>query len=268
MSTHFEELGDLLASHLEAARNTTLDEDRIDQAQARLMERITQAGPAARERRRTLRSLAWAAPAAVIVTLATALFVGGPVGPGSAFAAAQAYFMDFRTLHAQQRMSVMGQPVMEMDIYVERGGRARIDMAGEVTHLVDPTAGRMVTLLHPSRTAQRVDLASDEHGHPDELDWLREIRTFQGQAEPLSTRKTIDGRLANGFRWTRDQLVLTLWAAADDNQPLRLLMRGAGQGAELMEMQLDFRFDPVLADGLFEVELPAGYRWIGAAETP
>ena len=263
MNRSHAELGPLQA-YVEAVREDVPD---AAESQAALLDKLQRA-PAREAKSRLLgwRQLSWAAPALLVVTVALVLFAGGPAGPRPAFAAVQRYFMDFETLYVESRMTVMGQPVMEMEIYLERGGRTRVDMADGVTHVVDPGAGEMVTFLHDSRTAQRTALPVGSSGTREELDWLYRIRDFQGQARLLPEQRVVHGVPANGFELVQDDLEILVWAAAEDDRPLRMEMAMGGPRAGLMEMQLDFRFNEPLEATLFDLAPPPDYRWLDSAE--
>ncbi|GJM11382.1 MAG: hypothetical protein DHS20C11_36580 [Lysobacteraceae bacterium] len=259
---HSNELG-RLKGITEHTREDLPNEQQTTAAQSALMQRLSEqkrssspTGPL------TWKAMAWAAPAGVTIVAVLMLLVGGPTGPKSAFAEVQRYFEEFETLFAHSRIEAMGSTVWEMEVYVDRDGRSRIDMRNETTYVVDPTAGTMTIYWHQQRIASQTELYNKGEQSPAQaMDWLDKIRNFQGQARRLPER-LVRGQPAVGYELDQNGHVLTVWASVDDGRPLQLTgsFGAVEQGA--MGMTVDFEFDQPVDPGLFDTtQLPEGYRW-------
>lgn len=244
------------------ARKDSIDESEQTRAQEQLVQHIRDRG------KRTTRRMGsqWALALPLLAaTLGITLWLGGLVSGngGAAFAAVKQYFLHFETLRTHMQISVAGQPAMEMDILVDDRDRARIEMPGVMTTIVNGREGWMLTLL-PSKAMQWTEFEPGQSAAADQLEWLYEIRDFQGQAVVLRDLRTVNGELARGYELNLDGSTMTLWATESDNRPLRMegeyATDGSDQGVHLV---LDFAFDVPLPDGSFEPEIPDGYFWLG-----
>jgi hypothetical protein len=88
----------------------------------------------------------------------------------------------------------------------------------------------------------------------DTLDWLDEIRDFQGAAERLPKTRVINGRKSIGWKLNTGGSEVVLWAD-ESGLPLEMQLGGSGP----MLLRFDFDFNPPLAAGMFSTEVPAGY---------
>jgi hypothetical protein len=91
-------------------------------------------------------------------------------------------------------------------------------------------------------------------GDDDSLDWLEDIRQFQGAATRLPEPRTIDGRRAYGWQLRIQNLDIVLWAT-EGGLPLEMNMTGAGK----MRFDFHFEFDVPLPESMFSTAIPAGY---------
>jgi hypothetical protein len=251
-STHRHELPRTLAAHVDAA-GAPPPLEAVERAQARLMARLRQAPVRIREPAR-MRWLAAAAMAALaVVTITMPLLIG----QGGAFAAVQAHFRDFDTLSMRVEQRAGGQVVQTSHTVVNADGVLRTDIGGELSVIVDPVRGRLLTLLHPPRQATLAPLAQAEATPDAALEWLADIRSFRGDATPLSGTRTIDGRTAQGWALETEAGRLVLWA---DREGLPLAMETGGPGG--LDIQYRFRFDAPVPPGHLSSEVPPGYRLV------
>lgn len=262
MTSNDSELGPI-SQYLEAACLDTPDSAATHQAQVALERRLAAETRAVRSQSPAWIPIAWATPALVLVMVALVLFAGGPTGPKPVFADVQRYFNDFDTLYAELQFEVMGNQAWAMKIYVEQGGRSRIDMEHEVSYIVDPGKGEMLILMHRSATAQQTPLlATDAGATRKELEWLDRIRDFQGEAERLP-QELVRGRLADGYLLEQNGHDLTVWADAEDGMPLLLTGQFGAGAVGQMNMTINIDFERIVDSKVFDTELPAGYRWLG-----
>ena len=103
---------------------------------------------------------------------------------------------------------------------------------------IDPVAGHVLTLLHGPRAATRVPLTVSPAAPAEGLEWLDELRRFQGEAHRLPGTKRLDGREVHGWELELGGVATVLWAAPD-GLPVAMEQRLPGG----MELQHRFRFD-------------------------
>jgi hypothetical protein len=173
--------------------------------------------------------------------------------PASAFSQVQAHFRDFRTLRFDMTQSMPGHGEgFATRVSMTRDGKVRTDIGKDLSVVVNPVERRVLMLSHRERIATEAPFV----GTPKEdgLEWLREVRDFQGIATPLPQSRVIDGRQVHGWRLPVGTIELELWAT-DEGLPLEMTMKGAG------EMRFDFRFefDVAFAPEIFSTAIPAGY---------
>ncbi|MBC8026832.1 MAG: hypothetical protein H7Y89_12630, partial [Steroidobacteraceae bacterium] len=223
-------------------------------AQARLEAAIDRRLEARAVRRPARRVGGWlaAATSAAAVALVVLMLPLTPT-PAIAFSQIQAHFRDFRTLRFDMTQSATGQETFAMRVSVTRDGKVRTDIGEDMSVVVNPVERRMLTIVHRERIAVEAPFeGAPEAG--DGLEWLQEVRDFQGIATRLPDSRVIDGRLAYGWQLLAATVELELWAT-EDGLPLQMKMKGAG------DVRFDFRFefDVAFAPEVFSTAIPAGY---------
>jgi hypothetical protein len=238
------------------ARIPEAPESAVAAAQQRLSERLAQAAPVSA--RRTPRWLVAAATAAAALVLVVALPLLS--GGSDAFAAAQQHLRSFQRLAMDVTQRYNGEVLQTSRTVVNAQGLLRTDVGTQLSVIVDPPRGRVLTLLHDSRDALLVPI-EPSNAAADPLQWLQDIRDFQGQAVRLPQARQINGVAAQGWRLDVQGTQLDLWTDPQ-GLPLSLqMLDGAG-------LQIDYRFEfePELPEGLLSSEIPAGYTVLGPDE--
>jgi hypothetical protein len=228
--------------------------DMVSGAQQRLEAAIAArlaAVPAPRARRRVGGWLAAGASAAAAVLVVILMPLAST--PALAFSAVQEHFRDFRTLRFDMTQQVEGQQGLVTHVATTRDGRLRTDVGTDVSVIVNTVEGRVLTLIHPEHMAMESPIGGTA-ATDDSMDWLEDIRRFQGAATRLAEPRTIDGRRAFGWKLRVQQLDIVLWAT-DEGLPLEMNMTGAGN----MRFDFHFEFDVPLPDAMFSTAIPAGY---------
>lgn len=222
----------------------------VDAAQQRLSARLARAAAAPRPRDRRWLAVAASAAAGLVLVVALPLLSGS----GDAFAAAQQHLRSFQRLAMDVTQRHNGTIVQTSRTVVDAQGVLRTDVGSQLSVIVDPPKGRVLTLLHDSREAMLVAFAPAAGAPADPLQWLQDVRDFQGQATALPNPRIIDGQPARGWRLDVRGNAMELWTDRD-GLPLSLRMQ-AGAG-----LQIDYRFEfePDLPEGLLSSEIPAGY---------
>lgn len=230
-----------------ALRDTHAAPERIDAAQQRLEQRLARRAPS--------RALRWpavaAAAACAAVVVVAALF--GTSKPALAFADVQRHFRDFTTLVTTMEQRVGSGQVLRTTVSATRDGLVRVDVGTDLSTIVDSKAGTGTTLLHDAKRAFRFDVHGGDAGG-ESLDWIDELRAFQGRAELLPQARTIDGRVAHGWSLELAGTKTVLWAA-DDGMPLEMSLDAGAQSSLLMRFAFDVPIDPAT----FDTRVPAGY---------
>ncbi len=217
--------------------------------EARLADATSRSGA-----RRTRRIGGWlAAAASATAVLAAALWMPLASTTALAFSDVQEHFQNFRTLRFVMTQEVAGHPGAPIRVATTRTGDARTDIGEDLSVIVNAAERRVLTLVHAQHIAVEHPLGS-EVGDMDSLDWMEDIREFQGAATRLSGTRIIDGRTAHGWQLRVQNLDIVLWATAD-GLPLQMQMNGGA------EMRFDFRFefDVQLPPETFSTAIPAGY---------
>jgi outer membrane lipoprotein-sorting protein len=136
----------------------------------------------------------------------------------------------------------------------------------EGIQILDGEKGKILTLDPASKKAVIIDVKNLPPGQDSPFG-----KTFQswrdlailaqkgefGKVEGLGT-KTIDGRLAEGFRIQRDTLELKIWVDSKTSLPVRVETTTTS-GPEGHTVLSDFQVDMDLDKELFSLELPTGY---------
>jgi outer membrane lipoprotein-sorting protein len=249
---------DPLKSYIDAVHNDTPDATTTDAAQRRLMTGLDAKTSSTRSQSGGWGLRATAAAALAVLILPVLLLVPGSNG-GVAFADIQAFFNDFRTMHARMTTSMNGNEIMTVDVYVDDQDRARVDSGGIVSLIVDPNRQEMLQLFHSAGRAALVPL-TDEGTQDEEtgLEWLEDIREYQGQARLIDETRVIGGEEVFGFRLTQRAIDMTLWAT-DSGKPV-LLEMDTGSEAAPITTRIQFEFDGAVDAERFSLEVPAGYE--------
>ena len=245
-----------LERYVDAVRCDQPAASESDDAQRRLMARIDRARTDKRSP-----AVAWGwATAAVLALLVVPVLVMMPGSNGAvAFAEVQSYFTDFRTMKARMTTQMNGNTVLAMDIVVDGQGRVRVDSVDDFSLIIDPNQGRMLQLFHRHQRALRVPIEGGDRTASDPaLDWLEQIREYQGQARLLDETRTVLGVEVFGFRLTDHAVDMTLWAT-EQGHPMLLEMQ-TGPEAAVATTRIEFSFDQPVDTDLFSLAVPASYE--------
>ncbi|HET7842750.1 MAG TPA: hypothetical protein VFL14_01270 [Xanthomonadales bacterium] len=246
-------MNDVMDPRLELAtaalRDTHASTERIDAAQQRLEQRLARRAPS-----RTT-ALRWPALAAATACAALVVVLGllGTPKPALAFADVQRHFRDFTTLVATMDQDIGGRQVMRTTVSATRDGLVRVDVGTHLSTIIDTKAHTGTTLLHGPKRAFRFPVDGDAASEGS-VDWIDELREFQGQAELLAETRTIDGHVAHGWSLELAGTKTVLWAT-DDGMPLEMSLNENSPAPLLMRFAFDAPIDPAT----FDTSIPPGY---------
>lgn len=244
-----------LDRYTEAVRDDELAAHESDRAQRRLMARLDEArGP----RRSPAFSWRWATAAVLAILMVPVLVMMPGSNGGVAFADVQSYFSGFRTMSAHMTTQMNGNTVLTMDIVVDDQDRVRLDSGDSFSFIIDPEQQVMLQLFHQQQLAVRVPIQDDGSPTPaSALDWLAEIREYQGQSRLIEEVRIIDGDEVFGFRLTDQAVDMTLWAT-QQGRPVLLEME-TGPEAAVAVTTIRFSFDQPVDPERFSLKAPEGY---------
>lgn len=252
-----------LKPYIDAVSADDSEDAAADVAQRRLLHRLDEAANSKSANSAPWRlHRGWKLPAAAAAVLAVLMVPMLMTVPGSnsslAFAEVQSFFTDFRTMHARLTTSMNGNQVMSMDIVIDEQDRARIDSGDALTLIVDPNRQEMLQLFHGAGLAARVPLTEgDAEGQETGLEWLAEIREYQGQARLIDEVRLIEGDEAYGFRLTQHAIDMTLWAT-ESGRPVLLEMQTGNEAAPITT-RIQFDFARAVDPERFSLDVPSGY---------
>lgn len=224
-------------------------------AQERLMLHMQSRKRPARSNARRWLAFAGTASIALVVTIM------GPMlsGDGTAFAAVQNRFSHFDNLVMTVTQYFKGQQIQSSEIIVNAKGLTRTNVGEQLSIIVDPKQGRVLTLLHDSREAMLTFIPKSQPKAQTELKWLQELRDFKGEATPLPNQRMIDGHSAQGWALNIQGLKMEIWADAN-GLPLEMRQKG---GTELL-IDYRFKFDQVNVDKQLNSVPPSNYKLVQA----
>jgi hypothetical protein len=222
-------------------------------AQERLIALMQSKAKPARSNSRRWLAFAATAAIALVITVIGPMLSGG----GVAFAAVQNHFSHFDNLVMNITQSFKGQPIQSSEIIVNAQGITRTNVGKQLSIIVDPKQGRMLTLLHDSREAMLTSIPKSQPQAQSELKWLQELRNFKGEATPLPNKRIINGHSAQGWVLNLQGLKMEIWADAD-GLPLQMRQEGS---TELL-IDYSFEFDREDMDKQLNSVPPSDYKLV------
>ena len=222
-------------------------------AQERLIARMQNAAKPTRSNTRRWLAFAGTAAMALVITVMLPMLTGG----GVAFAAVQNHFSHFDNLVMTITQSFEGQPIQSSETIVNAQGISRTNVGKNLSIVVDPVQGRVLTLLHDSREAMLTSIPKSRPRNQQPLSWLEELRNFKGEATQLPNKRIIDGHPAQGWALNLQGLKMEIWADANG---LPLQMRQEG-GAQLL-IDYRFKFDQPNVNKQLSTTAPSDYKLV------
>jgi len=192
-----------------------------------------------------------AATSAAVVAVAMLWLPLNP-SPALAFAQVQQHLRDFRTLRFDMEQRMNGEVMMKTRVNVTRDGNVRTDVGDDISVIVNSSERRVITLVHSEHMAVVSPLGAPVKN--EAMDWLKEIRDFQGAAKALPQTRVIGGQQAHGWELQTADGKIVLWAT-DEGLPLEMTMAGNAP----LQLSFRFEFDPPIEPRMFSTEVPAGY---------
>jgi len=200
----------------------------------------------------------WLAAAASALA-AVAAFIWLPLAstPALAFSDVQKHFRDFTAMRFDMEQRMNGDLLVKARVSLLANGSVRTEVGDDVIVIVNMAEKRVLTLLESGHIAMQTPLTGSPTKE-DSLEWLDEIRTFQGAARQLPGSRIIQGQRAYGWelQLPAAQGKMVLWSN-EAGLPLEMKL---DQGEASMDMSFHFDFNPDLPAELFSTAVPAGYN--------
>ena len=231
--------------------------DATERAQLRLLNRLRGPQPAPRWMTRRWVGAAVSALVLVVAIGVLPLLVGG----ADAFAAVLERFRNFTTLSMTVTQRLDGKTLQTTRTVVNASGVTRTDIGTQLSIIVDPLHGRMLSLLHDERKARLSALPMSNERPNAGLPWLEQLRQFKGKATPLPGSRIIDGQSARGWSLDAGGSTIEIWADAD-GLPLSMRMRGDTP----LEVDYRFSFNQPITPELLSTDPPAGYKLVAGED--
>lgn len=234
----------LLDDYIEAARE--VDDAALNKAVTDFREGLPVVKPA---RQKVPAWLRYSGAVAMLVLAVSIVPTFMPKNTGAqAFAQVQAWFEDYQTLQVNINMMMGDMQISEVKVWGQANGATRVEVPPTVT-IIDPVNNVMHMLLPEGQVMTRelgIQVANTQGN--EHLEWLEELREFQGVATIVDESRVVDGIDAIGWQLNLDGQSHTLWTDPDDNRPL--LMEAELPGG--LFMTITFSFNSVFPAELFE----------------
>jgi outer membrane lipoprotein-sorting protein len=217
--------------------------------------------------------------ASLALRAAVLLVVGGLVGVGAflrggatlAFADVAKQFRDANTLTFQMtlrsplipKLVVDKTGNMEMRVFLQEPGRFRAEGAFGLTGIASLEKDRSKLLVfHPLTKIAVLVVAKgnlQQLGYSDPMEWVKTLRSLAEKSAQPAGKRRIGEVEAQGFLVREDGEETLVLADPKTRLPI-LIETSSPDGARLTFS--DFRFNPQLDDGLFDLDVPEGYKLV------
>lgn len=169
------------------------------------------------------------------------------------------HIRDAHTLVWTETVSQNGSnPPISLRMLFLAPGHMRTETAGQVSTIIDVSAGKELVLEPAQKTAMLLDIKGLS-STPAEEDMTEQFRDLgNGQGEPIEDR-TIGGVTAKGFRVSFGARTVDVWADPATKEPI-LVEMPLELGGKTVQVELrDIEFDLPLSEDLFSTAPPSGY---------
>lgn len=210
----------------------------------------------------SITKLAIAAVVALAVILGYSVFVENSGSTAYAQAVGMLQKACTITFSTITKTGMDSMPTVRTDIAFKEPGYMRTSTADGYICVLDATGNQVkgLGLVPATRNYIVFDISNlSEDPNTGPLVSVEKLQALPNEADEALGRKEIDGRLLEGYRVYEDDVTATVWIDPVTAQLARAEMEFANTPSMNMIMT-DFQFDVPLADELFSIEPPAGYR--------
>ncbi len=199
-----------------------------------------------------------AAAAVIIIVVLTGIHYFGGSIPSTSVVFADVV----ERLHNARTMTYTANATTEIEIAFKKPGYMRTAMPGGFVTVIDWTQGKGLSIL-PTRN-QFIEMEmSNLPNDPaqQQFNVIEKLRTLPDRADEELGTSEIDGRVLQGFRVTKEDVINTVWIDPQTRDLVRVeteFINAAGMNV----VMTNFQFDVELDDSLFSLTPPDGYTRI------
>lgn len=211
-------------------------------------------------RRKIMKSPVTKIAAAAVIIIA--VLIGLNFFGDSITVTSTAYAEIVERLHNARTMIYTANGTTEIEIAFKKPGYMRTTMPGDYVTAIDWTQGKGISTLPTRKQFIEMEMSNlPNDPAQQQFNVIEKLRTLPDRAdEELGTRE-IDGRVLQGFRVTKEDVINTVWIDPQTRDLVRVeteFINAPGMNV----VMTDFQFDVDLDDSLFSLTPPAGYTRI------
>ncbi|MHC4557990.1 MAG: LolA family protein [Planctomycetota bacterium] len=202
-----------------------------------------------------------AAASVIIVAVLVGIHQFGSNGASAVFASVveQLHYARTMTYSIVTNTPVESMPTLRLQIAFKEPGYMRTTTADGYITVIDWAQNKGITLWPPKR--EYIDFEASNYQHDPAQDpfmVVEKLRTLPSQADEVLGEKEIDGRVLQGFRVTKDDMINTVWVDPQTTQLVRVEIEYTNSPG-MNTIMTDFQFNVELDDSLFSLTPTEGY---------
>ncbi len=196
-----------------------------------------------------------AAAAVIIIAVLTGIHYFGVSIPGTSVVFADVV----ERLHNARTMTYTVNATTAIEIAFKEPGYMRTTMPGGFVTVIDWTQGKGISTLPTRKQFIEMEMSNLPHDPAQQqFNVIEKLRTLPDRADEELGTSEIDGRVLQGFRVTKEDVINTVWIDPKTRDLVRVeteFINAPGMNVVLT----DFQFDVELDDSLFSLTPPDGY---------
>lgn len=202
-----------------------------------------------------------AAAAVIIAAVLVGIHQFGSDGASVVFADIVEQLANARsmTYSVVTRTPVESIPTLRQQMAFKEPGFMRTTTADGYITVIDWNQNKGISLWPPKR--EYIDFEASNYQHDPAQDpflVVEKLRTLPDQADEVLGEKEIDGRVLQGFRVTKDDMINTVWIDLQTAQLVRVEIEYTNAPG-MNTIMTDFQFNAELDDSLFSLAPPEGF---------
>jgi outer membrane lipoprotein-sorting protein len=202
-----------------------------------------------------------AAAAVIIAAVLAGIHLLGDNGANAVFASVveQLHYARTMTYSIVTHPSVESMPTLRLQMAFKEPGYMRTTTADGYITVIDWNQNKGISLLPPKK--QFIEFEASNYPHDpaqDPFTVVEKLRTLPSQADEVLGEKVIDGKLLQGFRVIKDDMINTVWIDPKTEQLACVEIEYANSPG-MNTIMTDFQFNVELDDSLFSLAPTEGY---------
>jgi len=162
-------------------------------------------------------------------------------------------------LHNARTMTYTANATTEIEIAFKKPGYMRTTMPGGFVTVIDWTQGKGLSTLPTRKQFIEMEMSNLPHDPAQQqFNVIEKLRTLPDRADEELGTSEIDGRVLQGFRVTKEDVINTVWIDPQTRDLVRVeteFINAPGMNV----VMTNFQFDVELDDSLFSLTPPDGY---------